>query len=418
MDRKGRVGFGGYRISQGDAIHEQALRMALDSGCSLIDTSSNYTNGMSEFLIGNVLEDYDKKPVIVTKGGYIQGTNVAILRDLQCKGLALDEVVEISKELKHSINPEFLDSQISLSSKRMEIESLDVFLLHNPEYYFEDKGATREEYYRRVANALSYLESQVEAGRIKSYGISSNTFTLKDNKSNGTNLEKIISIVKEHKLAGFKYIQFPFNIIERDCLEVNSAGKNLIEVAHDNGLITMSNRPFNAFVEGTGIVRLADYRCWIPDESEDELQVSDLYALLFTALSDNLTLTIHDIKGSDGLTAFSKFYKTVDSSDTLELLFNKHLIPAVRTLSDDNIPEPVIEVIRDLYRAMDRDICKKISVEAHGVVQETIKGSDIELDTTKELTCSLVEYYISCGIDYVLCGMRHPNYVEQLKYLF
>ena len=67
---------------------------------------------------------------------------------------------------------------------------------------------------------------------------------------------------------------------------------------------------------------------------------------------------------------------------------------------------------------MDRDICLQISEDAKKIVDESVMNSDILLTEDKPLTCALVEYYLSCGIDYVLCGMRHTNYVEQLKTFF
>lgn len=46
------VGFGGYRIHDRVDEHREALKLALTSGCNLIDTSTNYGDGGSEKLIG------------------------------------------------------------------------------------------------------------------------------------------------------------------------------------------------------------------------------------------------------------------------------------------------------------------------------------------------------------------------------
>jgi len=45
-------GFGGYRVDDETPEHGEALRRALLAGCNLIDTSTNYTDGGSETLIG------------------------------------------------------------------------------------------------------------------------------------------------------------------------------------------------------------------------------------------------------------------------------------------------------------------------------------------------------------------------------
>ena len=51
------IGFGGYRIHHNSVQHAKALRYALLNGFNLIDTSSNYTDGGSEMLVGNLLAE-------------------------------------------------------------------------------------------------------------------------------------------------------------------------------------------------------------------------------------------------------------------------------------------------------------------------------------------------------------------------
>ena len=52
-----QAGFGSYRIDVRSNDHIKAFRKAILSGINIIDTSSNYTNGNSERLIGSVLND-------------------------------------------------------------------------------------------------------------------------------------------------------------------------------------------------------------------------------------------------------------------------------------------------------------------------------------------------------------------------
>ena len=41
------LGFGAYRVDAGTPEHGMALQEALEGGCNLIDTSTNYTDGES-----------------------------------------------------------------------------------------------------------------------------------------------------------------------------------------------------------------------------------------------------------------------------------------------------------------------------------------------------------------------------------
>jgi aryl-alcohol dehydrogenase-like predicted oxidoreductase len=64
------LGFGCYRIADGNAEHESALRNYLDRGGNLIDTSANYTDGQSEILVGKVVKSYPRdRVIVVTKEG-------------------------------------------------------------------------------------------------------------------------------------------------------------------------------------------------------------------------------------------------------------------------------------------------------------------------------------------------------------
>ncbi|MBY0414891.1 MAG: aldo/keto reductase, partial [Bdellovibrionales bacterium] len=216
----GQVGFGSYRVSIRSKEHREALILALKDGCSLIDTSSNYTDGESEELIGAVLSEHPEFiPLIVTKAGYIQGKNLAVIEELNRKGKAVSDLVDISENLKHSIHPEFLENQIDLSLARLKKTSIDYFLLHNPEYYFEEEGANAKEYYSRLKKAFLYCEEEVKKGRIRAYGVSSNNFVLPTNDPHVTDLKKIITILQEIGAKNFKMVQFPFNLIEIGALE-------------------------------------------------------------------------------------------------------------------------------------------------------------------------------------------------------
>ena len=151
------LGFGCYRIMEGNAQHEAALREYLDRGGNLIDTSANYGDGRSEVLAGRVLKGYPRdRVIVVTKGGYIQGQNMTLARRRE-----FPEVVRYGDGIWHSIHPDFLETQIEMSLSRLQLEMADVYLLHNPEYYLEDQAhhqpvgdAERDEFHRRMREGV------------------------------------------------------------------------------------------------------------------------------------------------------------------------------------------------------------------------------------------------------------------------
>src|SRR5205809_628382 len=153
-------GFGGYRVDYRVAEHFDAIEYAIEKGINLIDTSSNYSDGGSEVLIGKVIKKVNREElVVVTKGGYIQGKNYEEAQKRKDEGNPYPEVVEYGRGLWHSIHPEFLKDQISLSLERLQLETIDVYLLHNPEYFLDSPAAKnlnpdelKHEYYRRIRN--------------------------------------------------------------------------------------------------------------------------------------------------------------------------------------------------------------------------------------------------------------------------
>lgn len=289
------AGFGGYRVDYRIAPHVLALEEALTSGVNLIDTSANYGDGNSEMLIAIVLEDLidrghirREEVIIVTKGGYIQGQNYERALERVRQGNPFPEVVEYDTGLWHCIHPEFLDDQLHRSMSRMNVDHVDVYLLHNPEYYLSwavKRGQTveqaRHEYDRRIQAAFEWLEAQATAGSISYYGISSNTFPKPLDEADFTSLEQIFAIAEslspDHH---FRVIQLPINLFERGgVLELNQSNgtETVLEFAHRQGLGVLVNRPLNAIM-GNGMVRLADFPVDHVPEFDDVQQSVDRVA--------------------------------------------------------------------------------------------------------------------------------------------
>lgn len=249
-----KTGYGCYRIAAGNAEHRDSLREAFISGTNLADTSSNYTDGHSEALVGNVIRELTgsnriarEELIIVSKGGYIQGSNLEAVRHSKDPAF---ETVQYNDYCWHSIAPEFLEGQIRASRKRLGLATIDIYLLHNPEYYLLDaknRGTAPDEagqiYKERLKKAFDFLEEKVSEGVIGCYGVSSNTFVTYG-QYESTDLDMVL------KTAGpnFRCIQFPANPLETGFLRLKGKTGNLF---------VLSNRPLNAFLPEKGMIRLA-----------------------------------------------------------------------------------------------------------------------------------------------------------------
>jgi len=274
----GRIGFGGYRVDDRTAAHRGALERALDNGCTLIDTSTNYTDGGSESLVGAVLAERERRApgaratiVVVSKIGYVQGRNLDLAFERERRGDPFPEMVRYMDGCWHCIHPEFLRDQLQRTLQRLQAERLDVCLLHNPEYFLSDAAhrgekdleKTRAEFYRRVQAAFVFFEEQVARGVLGAYGVSSNSVVAPAGGEETTSLGRFLDAARA---AGgpahhFRVVQWPMNLFEGGAaLETNTGpggAQTALDAARAADLAILVNRPLNAILAGR-LVRLSD----------------------------------------------------------------------------------------------------------------------------------------------------------------
>ncbi len=275
-----RLGFGGYRAGTEDADHRQALLNALRRGCNLIDTSTNYMDGDSERLIGSVLAELIKQDeltreevIVVSKIGYVQGQNLKRAEAREQAGKPYPEMVKYGDGIWHCLHPEFLADQLDHSLDRLGLQTLDALLLHNVEYFLSDAvhrkqtdlPVLRKEFYRRLQAAFQYLETQITAGRLRYYGVSSNTSTAEPNDSETTSLSRMLEAAQAATGAAhhFRVLQCPMNLFESGALLTANTGpgekQTLLELAQEKQIAVLINRPLNAMPsKAGGMIRLAE----------------------------------------------------------------------------------------------------------------------------------------------------------------
>ncbi|HEX2055170.1 MAG TPA: aldo/keto reductase, partial [Nitrospiraceae bacterium] len=277
-----RLGFGTYRVATQEAEHREALIKALRGGCNVIDTSTNYMDGDSERLVGAVLTHLVKsgeiardEVIVVSKIGYVQGRNLAQAQAREKAGKPYPEMVKYGEGIWHCLHPEFLADQLAASLDRLSLDTLDVCLLHNPEYFLsqgkmngrDQLASRRDEFYRRLREAFRYLESQVAAGRLRYYGVSSNTVIAAPDDQEATSLSRMLEAAREAAGPGashhFAVLQCPMNLYESGAALTPNTGPHgsltPLALAQQEGLAVLVNRPLNAMPgRGGGMMRLAD----------------------------------------------------------------------------------------------------------------------------------------------------------------
>jgi aryl-alcohol dehydrogenase-like predicted oxidoreductase len=409
-------------MSRNSREHYKALRQALASGCNLIDTAANYTNGDSEKLIGEVLAEHpDHTPFIITKAGYVQGESVTLLEALQRNRRAREEVVRTSGGWLHSIHPDFLDGQITLSCSRLQRSQVDGFLLHNPEYYFDQVGSvtSQSEYYARIKKAFEFLEETVEQGRVRYYGMSSNSLPFSTTNPSTTSLSRLLALAMEVSTKHhFKLIQFPFNLIENEAqMSHHEGGRTLIEIARASGIVTLINRPLNAN-SGNGPVRLATYEEEVQalEEKRDCCFLEECLRLVRQRLAE--------LGSDDDATEFvplqiiSDSWRSFTSTDMVDQVFDHHVLPFLNELYEGSLNQEVLDAFAKLRQIVVLYAKRSMTQKTRTFRQRMIGQGLVTENDASPLPVIVCQSYLDAGIDHVLVGMRKPQYVESLSALF
>ena len=423
------LGFGCYRIADGNAEHEAALQNYLQRGGNLIDTSANYTDGQSEILVGRVLQTYPRDQVIVvTKGGYIQGQNMRL-----AESQTFPEVVKYGEGIWHCIHPEFLETQISFSSQRLQLDTIDVFLLHNPEYFLSHQAhhkpldaADHNEFYRRVGEAFRFLEEQVRRGRIRWYGVSSNNFGLPPSQPEKTSIERCLTeaekIAPEHH---FRVIQLPMNLYESGgALIKGDSNETVLEFCQRRGIGVLVNRPLNAF-SNDRLIRLADFAR--PGEAAPGK--NELAALLNPlrlheqTLADGLGVLSMAGRGAGLSDMLQQIVPQVSSVDHWEQVVGRHVIAPLQQWIEENGRAHGNNVLWGSWLQEFFPLLHATFEEIERFVQaQQQSGSDAVRarlyeagypESSESLSQIALRLLTSLdGLSCVLVGMRRTNYVQ------
>ena len=395
--------FGTYRITHQNPQHIQALREAISSGIKMIDTSSNYMDGSAELAIALAFKEFDdetrEKVEIVSKYGYIQGSNM-----LSHKEQAFEGVVEYNEQCFHSIAPSYMRDQLTKSLSRLEIDKIDCYLIHNPEYYIldalnknADKDDTLDAMYARIYEAFIGLEQEVKNGRIGSYGISSNSFAKKHNDPEFLPYEDLLTLAdKASEKVGndthhFTTIQLPINILEQE-------GLKCAVWAKQNGLRVLANRPLNAQINER-MYRLADY-----DESADYYhQLNELLDICDNDLLKPLYNLFEELDVNK-----HKFGWIGDFDTFLYAQIIPHVKKNLENIDDEHL-ETLLEYI-DLFFIEYR---KMVAYECSKNTRKELSENFSECESSLQ-ECAIEFLKHRESVDFILVGMRKASYVYEI----
>ena len=180
-------------------VSTDALIAAAENGINVFDTAINYQHQKSERAIAEALKPLQRDEIVLcTKAGFLTPGAVPDF-------LKKEDVVGGM----HSMAPDFLEDQIDRSRANMNVDTIDVFYLHNPETQL---GAVPPAGFEtRIRRAFARLETLVEARKIRWYGAATwDGFR----KKGALSLPRLAEIAQAEGGPGhhFRFIQLPFNL--------------------------------------------------------------------------------------------------------------------------------------------------------------------------------------------------------------
>ena len=202
------------------------VAQALQSGINVIDTGANYRFGRAGRAVGVGIAKAMAAGIqreeffVVGKGGFLTFAEgrpedpLAFFREkVVVKGLGKE--ADLAQRV-HCLSPEYIAWQLDTLRAQMGLETLDVYLIDQPEVHIPviGKGAM----YDKLIDVFTMLEAAVQANKIRYYGIS--TFNACRVATDNTLFQSLTSLIGlAEKAAGqgkrhhLRVVQLPFNAL-------------------------------------------------------------------------------------------------------------------------------------------------------------------------------------------------------------
>ena len=372
-----KIAFGTQRISQHNPQHIQALKEAIKSGITMIDTSPTYMDGGAHEAIALAFREFDDD--------------------------VIDNIEIISKFDISSDPREIIDSSL----KNLELDYIDCFMIENPESILfksleenMNKDDRLDEMNRVIFDAFLECENLVKSAKIKSYGISSESFSLLHSNDKFLPYEDLISLaqsaaqeIKNNKHS-FTTIELPINILETEGLVCASWAKQ-------NNLRVIATRPLNA-ITNNQVYRLANY-----DESiEYYHHLNELLDITDNDILRSLYNLIEQLDESKHKFGWIGDYETFLYTNAIP-----HIEKSLKLIDQQNRETMLnfIDMFLSEYKKMVEYECAKKSKIS---LKKEFSGCEQSMQR-----CALSYLLKNDDIDYIAVGMRKLSYVNEVMSL-
>jgi aryl-alcohol dehydrogenase-like predicted oxidoreductase len=246
-----------------DLLYRSAVAELLEGGCNVFVTALSDRMQTSERALGQALRRAIREAhvardevVVVTKGGALTPDPdrardyVSAQRDLYATYIdsGLVEPEEIHRG--HSIAPDFLLDQIGRSRKNLGVETIDYYLLQEPELQL--KGLGVDGFREGLERAFGALEEAVRRGWIGAYGLATwEGFLVPDSDRNHLGIVEIFQAALDVGQADhhLRAIQLPYGLAMGEGAALESQlgpdgeSRAILESLRDTGTAVLASAP-------------------------------------------------------------------------------------------------------------------------------------------------------------------------------
>ncbi|MHB8253668.1 MAG: aldo/keto reductase [Acidiferrobacter sp.] len=224
--------FPGAATDVADEAIADIIYRGVTGGLNVIDTATHYRYGRSLMAIGvglrrAVAAGVDRKALwLMSKGGFVNFTGSApadpkayVQAEIIDKGLASPEECAGA----HVLSGRYIRAQIDLSRDLLGIETLDAFLIDQPEVHIPVSG--KAAVIAKLGEVFVELERAVKEGAINFYGVSSfHAFRVPTDDALFLSLASLVALAEKaaKEVTGqerghhFALIELPFNAVMLD----------------------------------------------------------------------------------------------------------------------------------------------------------------------------------------------------------
>lgn len=294
-----------------DLLYRSSLETMLERGCNVINTALSDRMQTSERAMGATLRRaiateaaQRDEVVVITKGGYLVGDpDFAHSREAVRKYLIEtylhSGIVDPDRLVSgHCITPSFLRDQIARSRRNLGVETIDYYLVQEPEIHLRDLGP--DGFRKALVELFAELEEEVALGHIAAYGLCTwDGFLVPHTERNHLSVFEAFEAALEagsgdHHLRA---IQMPYGLAVGEAAVLTSqlAGgdtSSVVEMLRDTGTVMFASAPLYG---GRLIGRVPDFvRKTFPEASSDAQ-----CALQFVRSSAGITSAVVGLREPD-----------------------------------------------------------------------------------------------------------------------